>query len=135
MSRENVEIVRRSVELWDQGDLDSGLAFYDPDVEIDFTRFAGWPEAGVYRGVPEFRRLLTEWLGTWETHEATIDTILDAGDDRVLVLVSQRGRSRGSTAEVEISLGQIYTLRDGLIVGLDQYTNRAEALAAAGLQE
>ena len=37
--------------------------------------------------------------------------------------------------ELELELPNLYTFRDGLVVRIDGFTDRAEALRAAGLAE
>ena len=41
MSQENVELVRRSWEAWERGDMEAIFAFYDPEIvsDLDFPRF------------------------------------------------------------------------------------------------
>ncbi len=56
-------------------------------------------------------------------------------DDRVVVTVRLRGRGRGSGVEVDARFYDVFTLRDGKIVRMDQFTERSEALGAAGLPE
>ena len=43
--------------------------------------------------------------------------------------------SASSGAEVEGRHFEVYTLRDGKVLRVDEYTDRAEALEAAGLRE
>lgn len=47
MSEENVEIVRRLFEQWEQGDWSGGRALFDDDCEVVFTTSA-FPDAGAY---------------------------------------------------------------------------------------
>jgi len=41
MSQENLELVRRTWEAWERGDMEAIFAFYDPDIVWDFSRAAG----------------------------------------------------------------------------------------------
>jgi ketosteroid isomerase-like protein len=59
---------------------------------------------------------------------------VDAGD-KVAVEIVQRGRPRGSAADVEGRWWFVHTLRDGTPVRMQGFSNRAEALEAAGLSE
>ena len=53
----------------------------------------------------------------------------------VLVTIRFRGRGRSSGAEVETSFHEVYTLRDGKVLRIHEYEDRADALAAVGLTE
>ena len=57
------------------------------------------------------------------------------GGDQVAVFVRSRARPRGASADIEIRVGNLFTLRDGLIVRLQTFPKREEALEAAGLEE
>lgn len=43
-----------------------------------------------------------------------------------------QGRGRGSGAEIDARFYDVYTLRDGRIVRMDQFTKHSEALEAVG---
>ena len=60
---------------------------------------------------------------------------MDAGNDRVVVLVRDHGRLRGSNSEVENVGASVWTLREGKIARIEFHTNRAQALKAVGLEE
>jgi ketosteroid isomerase-like protein len=53
----------------------------------------------------------------------------------VVAAVRLRGRGRGSGIEVDARFYEVYTLRQGKIVRMDQFTQRSEALEAVGLRE
>ena len=62
------------------------------------------------------------------------EEFVDRGD-RVVVTVRLQGRGRGSGVEVDARFYDVYTLRDGLIVRMDQFTERTQALEAVGRAE
>jgi hypothetical protein len=65
-----------------------------------------------------------------------IDEIIDAGGDQIVVFLRQYGRGKASGARVEFPpYAQIAMIRGGRIRRLAFYSNRAEALVAAGLTE
>jgi ketosteroid isomerase-like protein len=135
MSEENVEIVRRAWEAWIRGDLDTLFETFDPAVEWDTTTFEGWPDPGVYHRHEGVRRFFEEWLAFWERYEAGVDEYLDVDDDRVLVLCWQRGSVRGSSVPVQMDWAQLCTLKRGFVCRMAAYSDRADALEAAGLRE
>jgi ketosteroid isomerase-like protein len=55
--------------------------------------------------------------------------------DQVLASVTFRGHGRQSGVEAEWSLWQLWTVRDGRFVRGQGFTNREEALEAAGVRE
>ncbi len=64
----------------------------------------------------------------------TPEEFIDAGN-RVVVRAYFRGRGRGSGLEVDTRFYELYTLRGGKIVRVDEFTGLEEALEAAGLSE
>jgi ketosteroid isomerase-like protein len=53
----------------------------------------------------------------------------------VISVCRQRGRGAASGAGTELVLAQVGTFRDGQIVRVDNYLDRAKALEAARLRE
>jgi ketosteroid isomerase-like protein len=53
----------------------------------------------------------------------------------VVVLVIQRARPKGSSAEITIKIADVWTLRDGRVLLLETFPQRNPALKAAGLRE
>jgi ketosteroid isomerase-like protein len=131
MSEENVEVVSRHMDAYLSGDFEAALRAYSPQVEIDVTVR---PEGRVYRGREGVIEAFRVWRGTWENWEGQVEEIVDAGD-RVLMVLHESGRGKGSGVEIDQHTFFLYTLRDGLIVHTVVLINRDEALEAAGLSE
>ncbi len=131
MSQENVEIVRRAWEIEAFGRDDyraEVLTVYDSDVVV-----APLEEEPSY-GLDAYLDYIERWFAAWEELEQAAEEYIDAGD-RVVVRGYFRGRGRGSGVEVDSRFYEIYTLRDGKIVRVDEFAERGEALEAAGLSE
>jgi ketosteroid isomerase-like protein len=130
MSEENVEIVRRAYafEFYGPGDRAEAEAIFDPDFVMNPV------EEGPSYGLNAIRDNFERWKSAWDGLEVTAEEFIDAGDC-VLVTVHFRGRGRGSGVAVEARFYEVYTLRDGKVVREDEYTERAQALEAAGLRE
>ena len=81
------------------------------------------------------RRWVEDLGHDWEVFETHQEEFLPAGD-RVLVLGHWHARARGSRVELK---GQpaswVIDLRDGKVARLQTFTDRVEALEAAGLSE
>jgi ketosteroid isomerase-like protein len=134
MSQENVELFRRAAEAWGRGDLDGLLTLYDPDAEMDFVRFEGWVERPVFRGREAIRAFLEQWREAFVGYRFDVERCIDVGE-RVLALCSQSGAGAGSTGLAVMRLAQIATFKDGLVVRLENYSDRTQALEAVGLSE
>jgi len=129
-------VVRKSFDAWNRGDIESFVALYHSDCEWGFTHFDGWPEEGTYAGHSGLRRLFEQWLSAWEDFHVEAEEVGPVGDDRVLMQARTFSRGKGSGAYVESPpFWQLCTLREGKLLRVVNYTDRAEALEAAGLSE
>jgi ketosteroid isomerase-like protein len=131
MSQENVEIVRRHMELFWSGDLGGSLAAYDRDAVYDVSIR---PEGRVYHGHAGVIEAVRTWAGTWEDWTAEVEEIIDAGD-KVVVFDHHTGRGRGSGAPLDQHTAWVYTLCEGKIIQAKWFASRPDALEAAGLKE
>jgi ketosteroid isomerase-like protein len=135
MSQENVEIVRRAIEAFNErgDDYPDGLdAFYDASIE--FHESPELPEPGIYKGSEAVAAYFIQFLDSFEDYRFDIEEIWDAGDN-VLVFNRQHGRGKGSGAQVEMRNAWLFILRDRRIIQIRPYLDRAEALEAVGLSE
>jgi ketosteroid isomerase-like protein len=124
MSQANVEIVRRFLNV----DVDEAMTYADPG--IVWNPIEELPT----RGHDAVRASLAHWKAEWDDYEVLPEEFVDSGD-RVVATVRLRGRGRGSGVEIDARFYDLYTLRDGKIVRMDQFTERSEALEALGLSE
>lgn len=133
MSRENVEIVRRAYEHR-QATGDFLEEIVARDFVWDMSKFRGWPEQQLYVGIEEARRFIREWTLAFEDWSIEIDAIHDAGADKVIGILRQRGRSKTSGLPVDMLLAQVFTIRNGQEARMEMYADPAEAFKAVGLE-
>jgi hypothetical protein len=106
--------------------------FLDPEFEVvDSATLAGLGVKPRGRGWEFLRGNYREMLSAFETYSERIDEIRDLGGGRVLGLGEARGRPRGGGPEVVQLGGVILTVSGGMIVRIEFFLDRAEALAAA----
>jgi ketosteroid isomerase-like protein len=86
-----------------------------------------------YRGVEGLRQAWLDWLGPWESYFVRLERFVDAGE-QVVVLSRDRGRRHGMEAEIESSVGAVWTLRERRVVRAEFYASRDQALEAVGLE-
>jgi hypothetical protein len=134
MSQENVEIVRRAYEAFNQGDLEGMVADFAPGFE--FLPTGAVPGAGArVRGGPEGWRELVNWFwAEFDDAGAEIDELTEAGD-KVLAEVTLQGRGKQSGVEATWHLWHLWVIEDGQVAYGQGFMRRAEALEAAGLGE
>jgi ketosteroid isomerase-like protein len=61
--------------------------------------------------------------------------LIDAGNERVVAVIQERGKLKGSDVWVEHPRGVVYTVRDQRVARYEEHEDRAQALEAAGLSE
>jgi ketosteroid isomerase-like protein len=133
MSQENVEVVRRTVSALAAGDWQEVFETWDPHIEWHFERDA--VISGPHRGRDEVRAALSSFMTEWEDFAVEIEELIAADDERVVMLVHLSGRGRGSGLPLDFREANIFTIRGGRIVNVEEYFDREQALLAAGLRE
>ena len=135
MSQENVEIARKGSQAFDRGDIDGFLALCDPAVVWDHSHYASGEFDPVYYGHDGVERFLKEWREFFEGYYVHREEFIDAGE-AVLMRGRQGGRGKSSGATVESPpYWVIYRVRNGLVVQIEFYREKNEALKAVGLAE
>ena len=130
MSKENVEVVRRWGETWNTGEPD--FSIYHP--ALVYHPRADEPDPSPHIGREAFERLALGFLDSFPNQEFDVEELIDA-DDLVIALTVMRGRGRVSGADVTDAYVFVYKLRDGRIVRVRMFSERQDALKAAGLAE
>ncbi len=132
MSRENVEIVRRSLTAFSAGGIEGAAEFAHPD--IVFEEPPSQPGSKTARGFDDARTTLSAFDDAWDEHRFDVLEIRDLGGDRVLTFTIEHLRGRDGIAFSQ-PCATIYTLDEGKIIRLRPFWDRAEALKAAGVSE
>jgi ketosteroid isomerase-like protein len=135
MSRTNVELARRTVELANQGSDDEVAHHLAPDVEWHHNIGLGTPMEGIYHGRQEVLALLAALRESFGVLRFELDELRDLSSSEVLVLGHLHVEGRGSGAAVTTPFGAVTEIRDGLAVRQRFWTDRDAALEAAGLRE
>ncbi len=104
----------------------------DPQFEMDAPQGVASSQAHDKEGLREWFVKMDEiWEGLlFDPKETT-----DLDEDRVLAVVHTSGRAKGSGIEISQDLTHVWTLREGLVIRLNTYSTKAEALEAVGLRE
>lgn len=131
MSQGNLEIVRRLYEVVNASGIGAVAEFAHPDVEA--VPPPNWPEASTLRGREQLEEFARGWMETFQGFKVEPERFVDAGGQRVVVYVRDRGRIRGSDTEIDTRLIHVWTLVAGKIVRWQVFADEAQALEAADL--
>jgi ketosteroid isomerase-like protein len=80
------------------------------------------------RGVDQF-------LDAAQDYRVNVPEVTDLNDSQVLAVVRLAMKGKASDIDVNATIFPIVTVEDGLIIRIDEYLERAEALEAAGFSE
>jgi ketosteroid isomerase-like protein len=137
MSAENVEIIRRGLEAFNEsGDWDALYSAWDTGVVFELATQEGResPDFRVYRGFDEARAAVEELMAPFDQVQFEVHECIEVGDDRVLAVLELRMRPKGSAAEVSSNrFAYLYTLRAGKITRVQDYPDPDDGFRAAGL--
>jgi ketosteroid isomerase-like protein len=131
MAEENMDIVRRAVERYNESaELD--VEFLDPDVElvIDPASFV----AGTYRGPEGVRTVFGRLAESFDRMQLEVEQYVDA-DDSVVALGRTRVHGERSGVTTGQPLAWVFRLRDRQVIAIRSYFRAGEALEAVGRRE
>jgi ketosteroid isomerase-like protein len=131
MSQEDVELVRRSTELWLSGDFEGWLETIGDEIEWDISShpLPDVPNRG--RGREALvRDMLLTYMSGWNEYSAEIKDVSAVGEQVVLV-IHETATMRDTGVPLERDLVQLWTVREGKGVFVRVFRTRAEAIEAA----
>jgi ketosteroid isomerase-like protein len=132
-SAENVELLRRFYESFNQHDLDSVLELCTDDVEVyKDPEVVEMVAAFMPRGQERVAQYLRGWLDSWSDYHARPEKFLQSGEE-VAALTQARARGKNSQFEIEGEMADVFTVRQGRIARFRLYVQRNTALDALGI--
>jgi ketosteroid isomerase-like protein len=134
MSQENVDVVREYFAVVNDGDFPRVMAFYAEDVELIIPADA-FLDPGTFSGREAVGRWFGDWFRTFRRgYHFDLDEVRDLGE-LVFAAVTHGGLGKASGAEVHATMNYLFGIRDGRIARLELFSDRSEALNAAGAPE
>ena len=103
------------------------------DAQIEWTEPAEFPRGGTYHGRDGVKQYLTQSRAAWAEANSEPERFIIAGD-RIVVFVHARVRPNGSNRWQEISLADVYTVRNGRVVEMQAFADRQESLRWVGAE-
>ncbi len=131
----NLDLVRSIYADWERGDF-SRADWADPDIEFGYGD--GLESSSRWKGLGGMAEGYANFLRQWEDFRTTPVEYRECGDDCILVFVLTSGRGRHSgviLAGHAAESATTFHLRDGKVVRVTIYAERANALADCGQTE
>ncbi|MDX6584289.1 MAG: SnoaL-like domain [Solirubrobacterales bacterium] len=130
---DNVERYREALDAWNRRDLVWILEQAAPDLEFNTAQiFPGIDPLYTGReGMVEFWTTFIE--EPWALFRLEVESLEEAGDDRVLALITFHGTERESGDEVTTRYAHLATFRGDEVARIDAFADWDEARRAAGL--
>ena len=132
-SPQNIGTLQRLAQAFGRRDLDRAMAHFADDVEVR-PAVVGIDVGTFYNGRGELRGFWEQITEAWAAQTVELKEMIEAPGERVVAVEQWHVRGRDGI-ELDFELIDVYTFRDGLIVRIDGFRERAEALEAVGLSE
>ncbi len=133
MSEENVKLVRALYEAWNgPNGREQVIGFLSDDFE--FVNPGHAVEPGTRRGHAGWSEAMDSLDAAFHEYGHEVGEARDLGD-RVLCFTIFVARTTADSVAFRQNEPQLWTLRDGKVIRLQWFHDRAEALKAAGLSE
>ena len=129
-AQERIDVVRGMWEAFARNDFEASLSAFAPDVAWDGTNL---PDGTVSQGHDAVVDHVSKWAAMWETWEVELEDVIDAGGDRVIAFIRERGRTK-TGLEVNERHSELYTVRGGRITSRKGFSEADLALEEAGLR-
>lgn len=132
MSDPNIERLREGYDLFNSGVREPLPEYWHEDGEYHVS--VEDPDSEICRGIDAVRRQYARWVEAYP--DLKVEALdMKANGDEVFTWVRLSGHGAGSGVPIEMELAHVTTMRDGKIARVVEYTDRGEALKAAGLDD
>jgi ketosteroid isomerase-like protein len=133
MSQENIDLVRRSMQAFNDRDFPALESIYSEDFVLcligGFADLVGTE----FRGRDPALDFMTEWIETIDAR-GEIETIRQV-NDQLFAIVNHAATGAASGVDTTLRVGHVYSFRDGRISALGSYYTVDDTLKAVGLAE
>ena len=127
--QEPLELVKEGYRAFGRGDLDWVVEHCHERIVVQ-DRIDS-PDKRTFRGRDGFLEYVEQWSAAWDDFRIEPTGFVVSGD-RVVVLIHQVGRGKGSGMEIHEDIAHLWIVRDQTAVGYRVYSGQEDALAAVG---
>ncbi len=127
-----ITALRGAYAAFNRGDIEAAV---EPlDAQIEWTEPVEFPGGGTYHGRDGVKHYLTQSRTAWAEVTSQPERFVTAGN-RIVVFVHARVRPKGSNEWQDVSLADVYTVRNGKVVQMRAFADRQEALGWVGIED
>lgn len=127
MSREDEERLRRGYEAFNEGGVDAILGWLAPEITVR-DRESG-PDRETHHGLIGIKELFESTMEAFDQFTLEPLEFVEVGD-KMIVVLRQRARGRGSGVELDSEVAHVWTMGTGTPAGLRIYRDKEQALEA-----
>jgi uncharacterized protein len=128
LTRGDPDVVRASIDAFNQRDTSVLLELVHPDVEWVPLRAVLYGD--VYRGHEGIQRFITDMDNDIERMQVRVDDLFEVGEN-VVIYGSIVGKGRAGGMDLDLPIGWVIRVHDGRVAYLRAYPERTDALRAA----
>jgi ketosteroid isomerase-like protein len=128
--------ISATLGLWSafmKGELERWVQAFDWECELDLGGVVEWQGEPVFRGHDGLRAFHEQFRRLWDEFEVEVEDMIELGPERALLTLRQRGRMAGAEERIETLTSELVEVGGGRIVRFRLFSDRAEAMRAAGL--
>lgn len=126
----NLDVVRAWYEAEKRGDLNAFYTLFAPEIEFDLAE--GYSPAGAYVGHKNvIEGMMPAFFGFYTSYSSEPEEFFDAGDT-IVVLGHYQGHTKETNRELKAAFAHIWSVRDGKIARIRQYTDTATQMLTLG---
>ena len=131
-AKENVELLRRFYESFNQRDLDAVLELCSEDVELyKDPEVVEIVAAFTPRGPDRVAQYLRAWLESWDEYVVRPQEFVQSREE-IAAFVQLRARGKGAQFDIEEEMADVFAIRKGRIARLRLYVRPGDALESIG---
>ena len=130
---EDIERIRNGYAAFNAGDLESFVEHMSKDVELHpvLGDVIGGDVFRGHEGAVRWREVITSTL---DGFHVGVEEIIPAGEGVYVAFVHFTGTGTTSGVEVTLDAANVFTMRDGVVLRMDSFQDRDDALRTFGIE-
>jgi ketosteroid isomerase-like protein len=129
VSQEKTEIVQAQFDAWSEGDVETAVAHYHPEVVV--VAIEGWPDGESTEGIEAWELQARRLRDSWEEVHIQVEELRLVGADCVVAQFRYVTRGRDAGISFDTPMAGVFFFAGDEIIRVEYYWDLDSALAAA----